>query len=133
MILSLNLATESGTPGWVSLEPPAKAVYLKTATNENIKAFLGNIEDNGLPKGYAVNINALTKAPWQFAKSLTLKASGFTIQAIDGGQYHQQIPLDKQLTYRGIVHEEKLYAYLVVERSTDGRFFYYPVLANRKI
>ena len=132
MILTLNLATETGTPGWINLEPPAKAVYFRTATNENIKAYLGNIQDNGLPKGYAVNMKALNKQPWQFAKPLTLKADGFTIQAKDGHQYHQQLPVDKQLSFRGIAHEGDVYAFMVVERSADTRFFYYPVLANRK-
>ena len=130
MIVSLNLVTDTGTPGWIALEPPAKMTLFRTKTNERVEAYLGNTsktEDNNLPKGYAVNKKALAKPEWAFTKPLYLNVSSFMIQAGSGEQYHHPVPVDQVMVFRGITHNHNLYAFMVVERSEDPRYRHWPV------
>ena len=91
MILSLNLRTDHGCPGWFVLSPEEKTKPLtfRTKTNENVTAMLGNYKhENDLPKGFAVQKRALKKQPFCFGKTLYLSADGMMLQAIDGNEYH---------------------------------------------
>jgi len=127
MIVSLNLITDTGTPGWVDLEPPAKYALFRTNTNGKIKATLGNMADNGLPKGYAVTKAAIKKPQWQNAKTLYLHVSSFMALKNDGGQYHHLVPVCHELLFKGIQHEDQWFAFMVVDKSTDPEYRYWPI------
>jgi hypothetical protein len=135
MILSLNLRTEHGCPGWFVLtrEEKTKLLTFRSKTNEQISAHLGNYgHDNELPQGFAIQKRALQKQPWLFSKQLYLGASGMTVQSIDGNEYHSPIELNQSLVCVALSSEGELFAYLVVEPSMDVRFKYSPVLVNKE-
>ena len=86
MILSLNLRTKHGCPGWLDLSPEEKTKLLtfQARTNEQVVAYLGNYgHENDLPKGFAVQKRVLQKQPWCFGKQLYLSANGMKLQAIN--------------------------------------------------
>lgn len=131
MILSLNLRTEHGCPGWFDLSSESKTSQLvfRTKANDKVDAYLGNYgHENDLSKGFAVKKNVLKKQPWCFSKTLYLSANGMMMQAMDGGEYHIPIELGQSLVCVALSVGGELFAYLVVEKSKDNRFRYFPVM-----
>ena len=133
MILSLNLRTEHGCPGWFALSEKenTKPLTFRSKTNEKINAYLGNYgHENDLPSGFAIQKSALKKQPWCFGKTLYLSANGMMLQARDGGEYHIPIELDQSLVCVALACEGELFAYLVVERARNDRFKWFPVIVE---
>ena len=134
MILSLNLRTEHGCPGWFVLSPEEKTKPLtfRTKTNDRVTAIMGNyLHENDLPKGFAVQKRVMKSQPWCFGKTLYLGASGAMMQAIDGNEFHVPIALGQSLVCVALPSEGELFAYLVVEPSRDERFKYWPVVVKQ--
>ena len=136
MILSINLRTHHGHPGWLPLEPPSRLLTFTTKANENVEAYLGAKGlANNLPKGFSVNIRALQKEPWVFSKTLYLAASGLLLKPKDekdGGEYHHTIELNQTLVCRALPSEGQWYAYIVVEPSKNPRYQYFPFLVDHE-
>ena len=133
MILSLNLRTDHGCPGWFNLSPDEKTKPLsfRTKTNENIKAYLGTYgHETALGKGFSVQKRILSSPPWSFGKKLYLEASGMMMQAKDGGEYHIPIELGQSLVCVALPNNGEWFAYLVVEAARDERFKVWPVMLN---
>ncbi len=133
VILSLNLRTEHGCPGWCALSEheTTKQIIFKTKTHEKIPAYLGNVgHENDLSKGFAVQRRALKKQPWCFGKVLYLAASGMMVQALDAREYHVPIELRQAMVCVALPGNGTgtLYSYIVVEPSM--RFKWYPVFID---
>jgi hypothetical protein len=133
VILSLNLRTEHGCPGWFALSPEEKTKPLtfRTKVNDRVTVIMGNyLHENDLPKGFAVQKRALQKQPWLFSKQLFLGASGIMLQAIDGNEYHIPTELGQSLVCVALSSGGEWFAFVVVEPSRDQRFRYWPVMVN---
>jgi hypothetical protein len=133
VILSLNLRTEHGCPGWfvLSKDEKTKPLTFRTNTNERVHAFMGNYgHDNELGNGFSVQKRAVNSPPWSFGKRLYLEASGMMMQAKDGKEYHIPIELGQSLVCVTLSCGGQLFSYIVVEPSRDERFRYWPVMLN---
>lgn len=136
MIVSINLKTEHGTPGWLSLDKSGKSqrITFRSKTNEKIEAYLGHFDhhsDNGLPIGIPVKKSALKREPWIFSpKTLYLSASAMMMQSNKGEQFNHQIELGHSLVLCALASGNDLYAFIIVEPSTDERYDYWPVLVE---
>lgn len=131
MIISINCTNEHGIPRSVELNPPSPVVTFITKTNEQIEGFLGNAgRTDVLPQSFSVNKKALVKQPWCFGKTLYLTAQSFMAESLDGNQYHHPVNIDDTMMIRGLVLEDNVYGYIVVEPATDPRYRWWPVLVH---